>query len=439
MISGVQEKNGERPHNGLSFCFGHNFVCVAGTGIPNVKGECEHWFPRRSGSAMRLCSLSDIEDGMVLGKSIYMMSGRLLLGAGFRINAEIRDKLAEMGYSHIYITEEGTEDVIPEDIISDELRNQAQAKLVDKIEDIRNLTRFQEMTVSKAMELIENGYLRKVNISYEMRQIVREILREISAAGVKFQNTILFKAKDTYFFDHAINTTILSILIGIRFQFSHRELVHLALGSFLHDIGKVIVDQIENDPLETGRSLYREHPTFGYLLLKNSPDVSSMEVQTVNQHHEYQDGSGFPIGLYGENLPPVKSLNRKRGTIFRLAEVCCVTSSYDNMVMNPFGDDPRTPEDALRRLIVDAGKLYNKTIVSALHEIIPIFPVGSTVQIEDIIDPSLTGAYGVVARINESRLSRPVIILTMNKLRVKIKPIMLDTSKLHNIKLKLVL
>lgn len=388
---------------------------------------------------MRLCPLSEVEDEMVLGKSIYMMNGQLLLGAGFRITPEIREKLIGMGYSHIYISDEETKDVIPEDVISEELRLQAKTKLTDKVEEIRQLTRFQEMTVEKATELIETGYLQKVNISYEMRQIVREILKEMSTTGVKFQNTILFKAKDSYFFDHAINTTILSILIGNRFQFSRQELARLALGSFLHDIGKIVIDQIENNPLESGRSLYREHPTFGYLLLKNSPDVSPMEIQTVNQHHEYQDGSGFPIGLFGENLPPIKSIQRRRGSIFRFAEICCVTSTYDNLVVNPFGENRRTPEDALRRIIVDAGKLYNKTVVSALHEIIPIFPVGSTVLIEDIIDPTLTGAYGVVAKINENRLNRPVIILTMNKLRMKIKPIMLDTSKLHNVKLKLLL
>jgi hypothetical protein len=164
-----------------------------------------------------------------------------------------------------------------------------------------------------------------------------------------------------------------------------------------------------------------------------------MEVQVVNQHHEYQDGSGFPIGLCGENLPPVKSVKRKKGTIFRLAEICCVTSAYDNLVMNPIGEYQNTPEEALKKIIADAGKLYNKTIVSALHEIIPIFPVGSTIQIEDIIDPMLTGCYGVVAKINPEKLNRPVIIITMNKLRKRIKPVMIDTSKLHNIKLKLLL
>ncbi len=388
---------------------------------------------------MRLCATHEVEEGMVLGKSIYQMNGRLLLGAGYRINADMKAKLVDKGYTHIYVYEEGTEDVIPEDVISDELRSQAQSRLADKIVEIQRLSDFRDLTYQKTVELLESGYLHKVNITYEMRAIVKEILKDISAAGAKMQSTILYKAKDTYFLDHAVNTTILSILIGFKFRFSRPELVSLALGSFLHDIGKIIIDQMANDPEESGRSLYREHPTFGYLLLRNSSDVSPMEVQVVNQHHEYQDGSGFPIGLPGENLPPVKTVNRKKGTIFRLAEICCVASAYDNLVMNPLGDSAVTPEEALKKMIRDAGKLYNKSIVSTLHDIIPIFPVGSTIQIEDIIDPSLAGCFGVVARINPEKMNRPVVIITMTKLRKKIRPIMIDTSKLHNIKLKLIL
>jgi HD-GYP domain-containing protein (c-di-GMP phosphodiesterase class II) len=388
---------------------------------------------------MRLCATGEVEEGMVLGKSIYQVNGRLLLGAGYRIDGEMKAKLIEKGYTHIYIFEEGTEDIIPEDVISEELRQQAQSRLADKLDEIHRLAEFKEMTYTRAMDLLENGYLQKVNITYEMRGIVKDILNEIYSTGARFQSTILYKAKDTFFLDHSINTTVVSTLIGIRFRFSRPELVSLALGAYLHDIGKVIIDQLENDPSKTGRSLYREHPTFGYLLLRNSPDVSPMEIQVVNQHHEYQDGSGFPIGLVGENLPPVRGVYRKKGSIFRLAEICCVASEYDNLVMNPLGDSRRTPEEALKKIILDAGKIYNKSIVTALHDIIPIFPVGSTIQIEDIIDPALAGCFGVVAKINPEKFARPVIIITMNKFRKKIKPIMIDTSKLHNIKLKLIL
>ena len=165
-----------------------------------------------------------------------------------------------------------------------------------------------------------------------------------------------------------------------------------------------------------------------------------MEVQVVNQHHEYQDGSGFPIGLTGDNIPPTKSTRRTtKGHIFRMAEICCVADAYDKLVLNPFEEVRLTPEGALKQLILDAGKLYNKSVVETLHEIIPIFPVGSTIQIEEIVDPTLHGYFGVVAKINENKLNRPVIILTMNKLRKKVKPIMIDTSKLHSVKLKLII
>ena len=71
---------------------------------------------------MRLCSIEECEDE-VLGKSIYQENGKLLLGAGYRISGTIKAKLLERGHSHVYVMEEGTEEVIPEDVISDEIRS----------------------------------------------------------------------------------------------------------------------------------------------------------------------------------------------------------------------------------------------------------------------------------------------------------------------------
>jgi HD-GYP domain-containing protein (c-di-GMP phosphodiesterase class II) len=404
---------------------------MAGESAQTVSGM--GWF------CMRVCPVREITPGMVLGKSIYETSGRLLLGAGFRITSEVRMKLIEKGYSHVYIEEEGLEDVIPEDVISDALRHHAQARLADKAEEIRQIIRFQDLTFSKAQSLMEDGSLAKIAVTAEMRRVVREILKEISTTGVKYQNTILFKTKDTYFFDHSINTAILSILIGMRFRFSKAELAHLALGAFLHDIGKIIIEQLKPDTEDPEKNLYGEHPTYGYLLLRKSPEITPMEAQVVNQHHECQDGSGFPIGLKGENLPPIRDVQRKRGTIFRFAEICCVANAYDNLVMNPLGGERLAPEHALRPLVTDAGKRYNRTVVQALNEVIPIYPVGLPVQIEDIVDPALLGCYGVVARINSEHPNRPIIVITMNKLRKKVKPLMLDTSKLRSVKLKLII
>ena len=115
---------------------------------------------------MRLISINDLEDGMVLGKSIYTFNNKLMLGAGFRLNAAFKAKLVERGMSHVYILEEGTEDVVPEDIISDEIRFQARTKIADKAEKIQNYFNFKDVSHQKVFDLIKNGYLQKVQPSF---------------------------------------------------------------------------------------------------------------------------------------------------------------------------------------------------------------------------------------------------------------------------------
>ncbi|HDY87590.1 MAG TPA: hypothetical protein ENH82_05665 [bacterium] len=194
---------------------------------------------------MRICSVNDLETGHVLGKSIYLPNNQLLLGAGYRITDSIIAKLREKGYSHVYIMEEGTEGVIPEDVISDEIRLEAKSKLEDKVNKIKNALEFKEFSYPKIIDSLEKGNLKDVEINYEMRLIVREIIDEISSTGVKYMNSMMIKTKDSYFVDHSLNTTVMAILIGKKFRFIQNELVNLALGAFLHDIGKVIIDQPE--------------------------------------------------------------------------------------------------------------------------------------------------------------------------------------------------
>lgn len=390
---------------------------------------------------MRLISVHDLREGMILGKSIYLNNNQLLLGAGYRVTPDIVGKLGDRGYSHVYIMEEGTEEVIPEDIISDEVRHQAKVKLSGGMKKIQEAFKFQDMSQSKAVDLMEKGYLHELSIMADLRRVVEDILKEISAVGAKFLNTVMIKSRDTYFLDHAINTTVLAIIIGKKYRFTKKELTSLALGTFLHDIGKVVIDQMAGEDAVKGRQdLYAEHPTFGYLLLRDDPLVTPLETQIVNQHHEHQDGSGFPIGLKGQNLPPTRDISREpKGTIFRFAEIVCVVNAYDNMVLNPRNGYSLSPQDVIRRIVLDAGTKYNNDIVDMLCSSIAVFPVGTYIKVINIVDPALIGCYGVVVKTNQKHPDRPVIILTTNKFRKKIKPVMIDTSKLAHITLKLLI
>ena len=389
---------------------------------------------------MRICSINDLKAGDVLGKSIYLSNFKLLLGAGYRINESIITKLREKGYSHVYIMEEGTEDVIPEDIISDELRFEAKKTYEDKISQLNKAYEFRDMSSSKVIESLKEGNLKHVEINYEMRTLINEIIEEISETGVKYMNSVMIKTKDSFFFDHALNTTVLTILIGKKFRFVKQEITSLAMGAFLHDIGKIIVEQMESGEKDKkNNALYKEHQTFGYLMLRNDNSISPLVLQTVNQHHEQQDGKGFPIGLSGDNIPPVKSDVPRKGKIFRFAEICSVAEGYDRRLLNPVNGEKSTPVDVIKDMVEKATTVYNKSIVEVLSQIIPVYPVGSFVKLINIADPKLIGCYGVVAKINENDLKRPTIIVTTNKYRKKIKPIIIDTSKLTRLEMKLLM
>ncbi len=377
---------------------------------------------------------------MVLGKSIYDINGKLLLKEGGILSSKIKFNISERGYNYIFIKEEGTEDVIPEDIISDHIRMLATMKLTDKTEEISRCLNFQNISHDKAVKLIEDGQLKKVDITTDMKNITAEIIKDISAASVKTLNTLLLKSQDSYFMDHAINTTVLSILIAKKYNLNSEEISALALGTFLHDIGKVVIEQLQDhDNPQKAKEYYFQHPKFGYELLRNSHNVS-LATQIVYQHHEYQNGSGFPRGLIGDNNQPIKLPDRnKKERIFRLAEICCVANAYDKMVLNPSIDKQMDPQDVLIQMIKDSGTKYNKNIVQTLFQVVPAFQIGLCVKIVDASEPTLVNYTGVVSKINETTPNKPEIIIIRDKFNKKIKPRHLDTSELYYVKLKILL
>ncbi|MFC1692632.1 HD-GYP domain-containing protein [Candidatus Latescibacterota bacterium] len=377
---------------------------------------------------------------MVLGKSIYELNNKLILAAGNKITPGVLKKFIERGYHYIYIEEEGTEEVIPEDIISYTVLLQASSKLEFITKDIK-LNKFRNISVEKALKLIEEESILDTNLLFDVRNIMEEIVNDISYSAHKILNTLIPKSKSTYFVDHAINTTILSTLIGYKYRLKKPELLNLAIGAFLHDIGKIIVEQlIGHDDNQTFQKLYREHSTLGYIMLRDSRAISPMENQIVYQHHENQGGTGFPSGLMGKNKPPTKlEVSGGKGQIFRLSEICSVANAYDRMVLNPYDKEQLTPRGVIKKLISMAGSYFNKDIVRTLFQIVSIYPVGVYVKVVKCDNSSLINYYGVIAEVNEDNLNKPVIILIINNKLKRINPIKIDTSRLENVKLELIL
>jgi cyclic di-GMP phosphodiesterase len=113
-------------------------------------------------------------------------------------------------------------------------------------------------------------------------------------------------AKDAETEGHCQRVTAITITIARAMNLDKEMLKHIARGAFLHDIGKMgIPDNILRKPgplNERERAIMRRHCEIGYEMLKRIPFLREA-AEIVLYHQEYYDGSGYPRGLRGEEIP----------------------------------------------------------------------------------------------------------------------------------------
>jgi len=152
--------------------------------------------------------------------------------------------------------------------------------------------------------------------------LFRELELEIDRKHRLFIHTTIalaaaIDAKDHYTHGHTARVTNLSLEIARRLAQKNREasnekfLEHLHIASLLHDIGKIgIPESILNKegPLnEEERKRMQEHPTVGTTILQPIKELEDA-ILGVKYHHEKYDGSGYPDGLKGNQIPLIASI-----------------------------------------------------------------------------------------------------------------------------------
>ncbi|MGA9225576.1 MAG: HD-GYP domain-containing protein [Mesobacillus sp.] len=114
------------------------------------------------------------------------------------------------------------------------------------------------------------------------------------------------KSKDEYTYRHTVCVGIIATLIGKWLNLSQAELFDLSLGATLHDIGKARVpSDILNKPGRLTQEEYREmkrHTVYGYKLLQDIPEINERVALIALQHHEREDGGGYPFHLQSDKI-----------------------------------------------------------------------------------------------------------------------------------------
>lgn len=181
-----------------------------------------------------------------------------------------------------------TEDHVQTKVKIHERINKASIQIKNIFQDIRNEGKIQ----------LEN-----------VEEIKAEVAPVIAQAAKNPDVYYLFEelqANNEYTYKHNIGVGIIATYLGMKLGLSKENLSALTLAATLHDVGKTrIPDSILEKPGKLTAAEYEEmkrHAIYGYELLKSIPGIPPSIALTALQHHEREDGKGYPHGLMGNDI-----------------------------------------------------------------------------------------------------------------------------------------
>lgn len=193
---------------------------------------------------------------------------------------------------------------------------------------------------------------------------------------------------------HALNVSVLSLLLGRACGMDEATLHHIGTGALLHDVGKLeLPDRLRwRDPKFSAaeRRMYEEHVEKGMLLAQRMqlPDAAQ---QIIAQHHEMDDGSGYPLALKGGDISPG-------------ARVVALVNYYDNLCNPANPAQALTPHDALAVMFAKMRTRFDQTTMATFIRMMGVYPPGSVVQLTD-------SRYAISVSVNASRPLKPRVIV----------------------------
>ena len=168
------------------------------------------------------------------------------------------------------------------------------------------------------------------------------------------------EARDGYTIGHGERVSALAVLIGHQMKLAPERLRALGYGALLHDVGKIgTPDAVlhKNGMLSPEEyEIIRGHPIHGEQIL-SSAGAGAVERAVVRYHHERWDGSGYPDGLAGQQIPVE-------------ARITAVADVYDALRSARAYRDAWSRESAVLHIEADAGRHFDPTCVTAFLQVV---------------------------------------------------------------------
>lgn len=206
------------------------------------------------------------------------------------------------------------------------------------------------------------------------------------------------KQEDQYTYQHSLGASIWAVALGRQLGLPKADLRSLAIGGLLFDVGKLRVDPAL---LRADRSLtdeefdqVRGHVALGISMIEDSGLMNTDVLAMVQYHHERHDGSGYPEGLSGDDIP-----------IF--ARIAAIVDCYDAITSHRSYARAIPPSTAIKMLYEWKDIDFQAELVEEFIQAVGIYPAGTLVELS-------SGEVAVVVAEYRTRRLRPQVMVLLD-------------------------
>jgi len=343
---------------------------------------------------LRFISLSDATENDYLGKDVFNSKGYLLVRKGTILNQDIVSRLTNNKILSAYVTDAETEEIVLEldeqgdfelpEMIDDALRSEFNQRIKKAFDDFAKEK--EDTRYSDAGETLH----------FNVYKVAMQIIGKVLEAKERTINKLDIKHLDIYDYEHAVNTAILAVTLGVSLGCNEKELITIASGSILMNIGAVLIDSSLVDKpgnlTQDETTIMKSHPELGRRLLNNKSTISAQIKNIVLNHHERVNGTGYPRGL-------------KKDAIDLYSRIVMIADVFDSMTSDRHHRKAYSASEALE-YIMGNGDIFDYTLATQFAKSIVAYPVGEYVQLS-------CNSIGLVIKCNKGMPLRPVIRVTI--------------------------
>lgn len=343
---------------------------------------------------MKLTTRNELSKYKILPFNLYNEDGNLVLKAGDVLTVgkllqlKVYDKLFR-DTSPSEEKEQEQEIIVKEETNEEKFKSSLKKEVIEDDDfDYENLNILEYKTPINKYAKIDyreqmkmKTYLRKT-IDLLNKTSIKQAFPKLSHLGEIITNNVIPKFSEiTHYSEirllgdyevcHPINVAIMSGMIAKKMDFENDFISDIILAGIMHDIGKYRIPEAFANPNSLTSQQTEElkkHTIIGYSILKNELKLPEHISNVALQHHEHNDGTGYPHGTSSDWIS-IES---------QIVNVC---NSYDNFAFNKTGYVVKNNRDVLRLMLSIGTKRFSAEI---LYTFAHMFSYNDTMNFSDM-------------------------------------------------------